>query len=129
LAPKRFFIPALLWTIGIAVACLVSSGTVPKFPLLAKDKIIHAAIYFVFTLLWFLYVKKKYPSVTFYQKAILVLSFAFVYGTLIEVLQEFFTETRKADVLDVMANVSGGILAVAVLRFVQYCKEKRKTKH
>ena len=37
--------------------------------------------------------------------------FSFFYGIAIEIMQGLFTTTRSADVLDVLANVTGAILA------------------
>jgi VanZ family protein len=34
------------------------------------------------------------------------------YGIVIEIVQEVFTKTRKADIMDVLANAIGGLIAV-----------------
>jgi len=46
----------------------------------------------------------------------LVLSF--VFGIAIELMQQFFTVTRNADVYDVFANLSGATLAVIAIILV-----------
>ena len=38
-----------------------------------------------------------------------------IYGSLIEMAQGVFTTTRKADIMDVLANTLGSILAVVVI--------------
>jgi len=126
LEPKKNFYAAFVWTVGIAVACLVSTSSIPSVSVPGTDKTVHAVFYFVFTVLWFRYFKKRFVNWRFGLKATLVLLFTLFYGTLIEVLQEIFTATRKADVLDVLANVTGSAAGVLVLwlikRFTQNSK-------
>ncbi len=69
------------------------------------------------------------PHWSFGKKAILVLLFALVYGAAIEVCQEQFTASRKADVYDVMANVSGSILAILVLRIAENVRKRNAIKN
>ena len=47
-----------------------------------------------------------------------------VYGSLIEVGQAIFTTTRKADVLDVLANSVGTAAAVIVIYIFQHFQRK-----
>lgn len=46
------------------------------------------------------------------------MSFSFVYGIIIEVLQENFTSGRKGDFYDVLANLTGIVCAVMLNKFV-----------
>lgn len=76
-----------------------------------KDKVVHFAFYYVFTVFWFLCLREKYGAKT---KAI-VFFLAVLYGGLIEICQLLFTSGRSADVLDVAANTLGsaaGILTI-----------------
>ena len=113
---KTFLWLALGWTITIVILCLVSFK---KFPSVDKipnaDKYVHAAFHFVFTTLWYLYLKYKNPVANYRRPLISVLMLSFVFGVLIELAQHFFTDTRQADVKDVMANFTGGLLAVVIL--------------
>jgi VanZ family protein len=111
---KNFFL-AFLWTLAIAVACLVSMNEVPNVTVYGKDKTVHAFFYFVFSILWFLFLSKEMPKWTFVQKALFVIISSFLYGGIIEISQGQFTDTRKADVYDVIANVSGSIVGILVL--------------
>ncbi|ESU29524.1 hypothetical protein FLJC2902T_09310 [Flavobacterium limnosediminis JC2902] len=103
---------------AIAVACLVSVNEVPKVTVFGKDKTIHFFFYFVFTLLWFLFLTKELPKWSFGQKAFFILGSSFLYGGIIEIGQELFTASRKADVYDVIANVSGSLVGILVLLFM-----------
>ena len=46
-----------------------------------------------------------------------------IFGITIEILQEFLTNTRTADVFDVLANITGACLAVFIV--LQYDKIKK----
>lgn len=46
------------------------------------------------------------------------MALTFVYGIIIEVLQEGFTLSRKGDFYDVMANLTGIICAVMLNKFI-----------
>jgi VanZ family protein len=109
---KLFLLSALLWTGVILYFCLENSKNIPQVNIPYIDKVIHAIFHFVFTTLWFLYLKKKLNSSNSFKPLILAFVFSFIFGILIEVLQELFTTTRSADIFDVLANVSGSSLAV-----------------
>jgi VanZ family protein len=50
-----------------------------------------------------------------------------IYGSLIEIAQGVFTTTRKADILDVLANTLGSMLAVALIFvLLQFSSKKIK---
>lgn len=66
------------------------------------------------------------PQWSFAKKAALILFAALVYGAIIEGCQELFTASRKADVYDVLANVSGSILAILTLRIVENFRKKKR---
>ncbi len=76
------------------------------------DKVIHAFFHFVFVLLWFLFFKKKLKSTNLFKPLTISFVFSIIFGTVIEMLQQFFTSTRSGDSLDVLANLSGAALAV-----------------
>jgi VanZ family protein len=98
---------AIIWTVLITVASLVSSSAIPKVNLLWNDKIVHFLFYLVFVVLWSFanvksYLKMKYD--------LLIVVFAIFYGIIIEVLQSVLTKTREADLYDAFANSLGAIV-------------------
>jgi len=94
---------------------LENAKNIPQINILYIDKVIHAVFHFVFTTLWFLYFKKKLAR----SNNLRLLSFAllgsFVFGIIIELLQQYFTRTRIADIFDVLANLFGAFLAVITI--------------
>lgn len=107
-----YFLAALFWTGIIAFFCLVKFSDVPFKGVSNLDKLVHVFFHFVFTILWYLYFKKKSKSINF--KNLLMISFllSVFFGVSIELLQKYLTTTRNGDVLDVLANTSGAIIAV-----------------
>lgn len=108
--PKPFFLVlSILWTLTVAVLCLVSFSKMPKVGISGADKYVHATFHFVFVILWFLALFRMRKLKNTLLK---VLLFSIAFGILIEFLQEILTKTRTADVLDVAANTTGAIVAV-----------------
>ncbi|MFV5694631.1 hypothetical protein ACM55G_04210 [Flavobacterium sp. LB3P122] len=71
----------------------------------------------MFTLLWFLFFKKQFNSLTIFRPLLLSFVFSIFFGIAIEIAQTLFTTTRKGDLFDVAANLSGAILAICVILF------------
>jgi VanZ family protein len=52
-------------------------------------------------------------------RLVIVIAASIIYGSLIEIAQALFTTTRKADILDIVANsvgTAGGCVAIYVTR-------------
>lgn len=112
---KIFLWAALSWSGIILVSCLIQSNNIPNFTIPNLDKLAHAFFYFVFASLWFLYFKKQINSRSIFKALTISFVFSFFFGIGIEILQAILTTTRKADILDVFANVSGSLVAVIAL--------------
>lgn len=111
---KNLFFISVLYTLALAVVCLISLKNVPDVGLAYADKIFHCLTYFIFTLLWFgsFVLRFGYPKV----KALLFSAFfAIIFGIIVEVLQGKVTTTRTLDFYDVIANTLGVVLAVVIL--------------
>lgn len=107
LSERKFLLLAIIWTVLITVASLVSFNSVPKVNIPGNDKAVHFLFYLVFVVLWSLakwqsYFKMKYDS--------LIVVLAIIYGIIIEVLQGVLTQTREADFYDALANSLGAIV-------------------
>lgn len=76
-----------------------------------KDKVVHFVFYFAFTLFWYKGLNKK-------KEHLLKIAFiGFVYGIVIEIMQDVFTVSRHADIYDVLANSTGIVMAFFVCKF------------
>lgn len=107
---KTWLVLAWLWTVIVAVLCLVRLTGLPKVGIESPDKYIHSVFHFVFVLLWAQHFRKnlRLPELRLLGLS-LVLSV--VFGGLIEMAQECFTTTRQADLNDVLANFIGAAMA------------------
>ena len=113
---KLFFLAAaLFWSGVILFFCLIKASDLPQVEVPNLDKVIHATFHFVFTVLWFLFFKKKLKSSNIFRPLLISFVFSFFFGVTIEIMQQVFTTTRSADVLDELANLSGASLAVITI--------------
>lgn len=110
-----FFWAALIWTIVIAFLCLVSFNNIPKVGLSNSDKYAHFTFYFVFSGLWFLYFSYRKDNFSKVKRFLVVFFLSLFYGIAIEMMQYLFTETRKADIFDVLANAFGAVIGLLVI--------------
>ncbi len=120
-----YFWAAVIWTLFITVLCLVSMeklGSVNDIELPNKDKYGHFIFYFVFTLLWYAYLKLR-NSVSINRAKLISVFLAFAYGTIIEISQGLFTQGREADVMDILFNTLGSIAAIMLLWLIQKAKK------
>lgn len=123
-AHKYFwFSLAVAWTLLIAVLCLISFKKLPSVVSIpSADKYVHSIFHLVFTLLWYLHFRRIQNKKWLLLKMFLC---SLLYGCLIELLQQWFTDTRKADLNDVAANSFGATLAVLlILLYGKFAKKK-----
>ena len=116
--PKKLVLwAAILWTLAIAILCLVNFNTLPdiKIGIEGSDKYVHGALHFIFTMLWFLYLSDGNPKSGKASNLLKVLAASLVYGVAIEFIQGAFTVSRQADIKDVAANFTGALIAAVIL--------------
>jgi len=113
---KLYFGAAALWTVFVTVCCLVSMHNFDSVPVHDgyTDKYVHCTFYFVFTVLWYMFLKTG-TAVNTKKHRLWAFLLAVIYGIFIEGCQQFFTHDRSADITDVAANTTGAALAVLVL--------------
>ena len=109
------FLVALVWTGTVSYFCLVSSNEIPSIDIPGLDKAVHIVFHAALTFFWFLFFSKHLKIDAIFKPLIFSVVFSFVFGITIEILQQLVTTTRSADVLDVLANTTGAILAVFVV--------------
>jgi VanZ family protein len=122
--PKQIYLcAALFWSGFIFFLCLLKSSDIPQIAIPYLDKVIHAGLHFVFTLLWFFYFKNKIGSLKNLKLLLISLALSIFFGIVIELMQKFFTVTRSADVFDVIANLFGACLAVVSIIYSNKYRE------
>jgi len=113
---------AIGWTFLILLLCLVNFNDLPTVKVSGADKYVHFTLHLVFMLLWGYYSWLNQNQLVF-RKLINIIIASIGFGILIEFLQETFTLTRQADILDVLANFSGA--ATGFLIFILTKKVKK----
>ena len=108
---------ALSWTLLITYLSLSDPRILPKFQIQNVDKGVHFVFHFIFTVLWYLYLRHSQKG------ALKTLSNTFLlsifYGIVIEICQGTLTTTRSADAMDLIANSIGALSAVFAIVLVQ----------
>ncbi len=107
LLKDKLTIIAILITLGIAIVSLLKLGK-PPIQINHIDKVEHALAYFVLTLVWLLALRK-----TTISKYVIVFC-CFFYGIIIEALQVTTTSHRSGEILDVIANTMGILIAFII---------------
>ena len=110
LSKDNFIIFAIAVTLGILYLSLIK---MPKTQLDFSniDKVYHTTAYFVLTLSWL---------ITFYKnpnRKYIIVILCIILGIVVEVLQYALTLYRTADYLDVLANTTGVMLALACFSY------------
>lgn len=123
--PKNIWlILAWIWTVVIAVLCLVSFNKLPGVKIVGADKFVHATLHFIFVFFW----SRHFRSLTRFREwrslgVAVILSI--LYGCAIELAQEYITTTRQADFKDVIANFAGAALAIVVQVLLGQIKKRK----
>ncbi len=113
-----FLFSAIFWTGVILFLSLENAKNIPVINIPYLDKVIHSGFHFVFTILWFLYLKKKFIVASNFKLLFFTIIASFVLGIAIELMQQYFTTTRNADVFDILANLFGAFLAAVSIILV-----------
>lgn len=115
------------WAAGITVLSLISFEGVSTSNITIPyiDKIVHAAFYFGFTTLFFMYAKEKW-GLSIKKTLTTSCLVAFCYGIVIEVLQETLTKFRAAELADVLGNIIGIFGAVILVKLLFVSRKQLK---
>lgn len=120
MGPKTsFLLPALVYTAFISYLSLINLSETPVRDLGISDKVMHAGAYFVLAFLWLIFYIFNYNTERL-EKGIFIICIGSIgFGTFIEVLQRELTTYRELDLLDILANTVGVILAGLVVRLLK----------
>lgn len=91
------------------------------------DKAVHFTFYFVMVVLAYLAkTKGEFKTNGTFKLLWYIVLFAIAYGIIIEVIQHLATDDRHGDPLDALANSTGAIVGMLVLRFLFFRKPSLK---
>lgn len=80
------------------------------------DKFVHFGLYFIFMAVIILEHRNSFSNT---RQIIFVALIPVIFGGIMELAQSGFTETRKADILDIMFNTAGTASAVCIWLFFE----------
>jgi len=112
---------AIVLIISIGFVSLMPSNGLPQTSFRNIDKLVHFSMYFILSISIALGFFKLESLASFEKFSPFLL--AFVYSFLIEILQEFATNSRFFDIFDILANGIGCILAFVVLNALIFNKK------
>lgn len=123
LVPKKIVLGVgLLYTLLITIAFLFpASGKLNQFDFVIPiDKLLHLIIHTILAFIWLniIFIQNN-QAINSKLIAITVIS-CVVYGIIIEIFQQLFIDTRKADLLDVIANSAGTLLGFLLFLKVKF---------
>ena len=107
-----FFIPAVIWLIITIILLVIPGSDIPKatiFDLVYFDKWVHIGMFGMLTFLWgYPYVHAGFVP----EKACVIIAIcAIFYGVLMEFIQKYFAYERTFDLLDMIADATGVLIA------------------
>ncbi len=108
LGAKTLKFLGIVYTLVLTLLLLFPSTDVPDLGVPFLDKIGHVGLFSFLVLIWVTY--SWVASEGVHTRLFRVVSLAFLYGIVIEVLQELFFQPRTADIWDVVANSVGIVL-------------------
>ena len=109
------FLPAIGWFIVSLVLLSLPGSTIPKYPLLAllhADKWVHISLFFILCYLFARPFAKSSLTQTDRKKwFLLIMLSSIAYGIIMEFVQKYWIPNRSFEILDIVADSLGCILA------------------
>lgn len=111
-----FLLAAVLWMLSLSVASLISASYLPEVEegIPHLDIIAHATFYMVAALLLYLHFRNMSVKGLLVKIAV----FCFTYGMVIEALQYSMPYDRAFEWQDILANGTGILLAIILIKFI-----------
>ena len=120
---------SILFSLIILYLSLANASTFEKaglFDIKYLDKFVHFGLYFAFMGVIILEHRRLFSNT---RQIIIVALIPVVFGAVIELMQSGLTNTRKADILDIMFNRSGSATAVCIWLFYEPYYKRKNSDH
>jgi VanZ family protein len=122
----RYNLAAILWAVFIFILCVLPGYAIPHYSwtdLLSVDKLVHAFLFAVLTLLLIRGFTKQ-TEVAFLKSNTLSVVFfiSVLYGGLLELMQNYCLTDRNGSWFDLIADAIGAIIGIV---FYTYLKKKK----
>lgn len=115
----RHYLFAIVWAIFMTLLILLPGHKMPETPrFIGFDKIAHAGVFFVLTILASIGFKKHKEASGLRSKTIFIVFLScLLYGAGLEFVQGFVPE-REFDIHDIFANISGVLLGIFAFKII-----------
>ncbi len=113
---NKFSILVSLLILYLSLANASAFESAGFFDIPYLDKFVHFGLYFLFMGVIILEHRYLFSNT---RQIIIVALIPVFFGGLMELFQSGFTETRKADILDIMFNTAGTASAVCIWLFIE----------
>ena len=120
---------SILFSLIILYLSLANASTFEKaglFDITYLDKFVHFGLYFAFMGVIILEHRRLFSNT---RQIIIVALIPVVFGAVIELMQSGLTNTRKADILDIMFNTAGTATAVCIWLFYEPYYKRKNSDH
>lgn len=120
-------LPPWLWGLGIFVGTSLPTDYLPEVILLSPDKLLHAGVFLVFSILVYRAVSFLKKHITTRRSIFITLVITVCYAIFDE-LHQYFVPGRSPDPFDVLADIIGiaaGLLLVVLYQVVIERKQKQ----
>ena len=115
------YLPAVVIAAGIGIVCLMEMPP-SETPFPINDKVIHGIMYGVLAISWMMaLLYNKRACISAYAG---VIAGCIAYGAVIEVLQDFCTLSRSAEMADVFADATGAVIGVALVWLIALIRSR-----
>ena len=107
------YLPTTIWLLVILVLSGYSGNHVPKIPIWQFDKLVHAIIYSVLSILLIIAFQKQYvQEQNRFRVVIFIILFGISFGGFMEILQNYIFINRSGNWYDFIANTFGATFGV-----------------
>ncbi|PLX98922.1 MAG: hypothetical protein C0623_10640 [Desulfuromonas sp.] len=114
-------VAVFLWTAGLVYLSLTPNGA--GLAISGYDKVLHFAAYTLMS--WLAAHSLRAISFSIKSSAIISIVYSIILGSLVELLQAALTETRSAELGDIIANTIGALLGCAIFCLQEKLKSRR----
>ena len=110
---KPLLFIGLLYTSFLTIIFLLPASELPNVKYI-NDKVVHTSLHMVLSFVWllFFYIHNNWNIV--FKNLLVILLLCLFYGIIIEILQQLIITSRDADINDVLSNLLGTIIGIAV---------------
>lgn len=120
----KHYAPVIFWGIFVTYMSLTPGDALPDALVKMNDKFLHAGIYFFSAVLIYMaFIRYSFKNTLHVSRLYLILIICVVFGGLIELAQHYLVPKRNGDWYDFMANTTGAVLSVLLLRFIHHSRK------